>query len=87
MNFLKYFETLWKIAIAMALFTAVFNIFKYQTIDYHVYLPIVCAIMSFVLWRNLKGQREFMEKMKQRREAEEKSEEIATEDKVENTDN
>ena len=86
MNFLKYFETLWKIAIAMAIFTAVFNIFKYQTVDYHVYLPIVCGIMSFVLWRNLKGQREFMEKMKQKREAQEKAEEIAAEDREENTD-
>jgi hypothetical protein len=87
MNFLKYFETLWKIAIALAIFTAVFNIFKYQTIDYNVYLPIVCGIMSFVLWRNLKGQREFMEKMKQKREAQEKSEEMPAEEIVENTDN
>jgi hypothetical protein len=71
MKFLKYFETLWKVAIALSLFTAVFNIFRYKTFDYHVFLPIVCAIMSFVLWRNLQGQRQFMEKMRQRREEDE----------------
>jgi hypothetical protein len=71
MKFLKYFETLWKVAIALSLFTAVFNIFRYKTFDYNVFLPIVCAIMSFVLWRNLQGQRQFMEKMRQRREEDE----------------
>ncbi len=71
MKFLKYFETLWKVAIALSLFTAVFNIFRYKTFDYLVFLPIVCAIMSFVLWRNLQGQRQFMEKMRQRREEDE----------------
>ncbi len=74
MKFLKYFETLWKVAIALSLLTAVINVFRFKTFDYHVFLPIVCAIMSFVLWRNLQGQRLFMEKMRERREKEELTE-------------
>ena len=85
MKFLKYFETLWKVAIALALFTAIFNLITYKTFDYHVYLPIVCAIMSYVLWRNLQGQRQFMEKMKEKRDAQELKESLEPEN-VENTE-
>ena len=79
MKILKYFETLWKIAIALALCTAIYNIIRFKTFDYHVYLPLVCAIMSFVLWRNLQGQRKFMDKMREKIDAEEQAQAEAAE--------
>jgi hypothetical protein len=50
-------------------------VFKYQKFDNHVYMPIVCGILCVFLWRNLKSQRKFSEKMQSQNEDVDKKEE------------
>jgi len=68
MKMLILFERLWITAFGLSMFVAVFNLFKYKQFDNHVYMPIVCGILCIFLWRNLKSQRLFTEKMNKRNE-------------------
>ncbi|MEI6311901.1 MAG: hypothetical protein WCP57_06565 [Bacteroidota bacterium] len=68
MKMLIVFERLWITAFGLSIFVAIFNLIKYKQFDNHVYMPIVCGILCIFLWRNLKSQREFTEKMNERNE-------------------
>lgn len=75
MKILQIFERMWLVAFGLSIFVAIFNIFKYQKFDNHVYMPIVCGILCIFLWRNLKSQRKFSEKMQSQNEDVDKKEE------------
>jgi hypothetical protein len=66
---------MWLVAFGLSIFVAIFNVFKYQKFDNHVYMPIVCGILCVFLWRNLKSQRKFSEKMQSQNEDVDKKEE------------
>ena len=53
MKILQIFERMWLVAFGLSIFVAIFNVFKYQKFDNHVYMPIVCGILCVFLWRNL----------------------------------
>jgi hypothetical protein len=75
MKILQIFERMWLVAFGLSIFVAIFNVFKYQKFDNHVYMPIVCGILCIFLWRNLKSQRKFSEKMQRQNEDVDKKEE------------
>ena len=75
MKILQIFERMWLVAFGLSIFVAIFNVFKYQKFDNHVYMPIVCGILCVFLWRNLKSQRKFSEKMQRQNEDVDKKEE------------
>jgi hypothetical protein len=75
MKILQIFERMWLVAFGLSIFVAIFNVFKYQKFDNHVYMPIVCGILCIFLWRNLKNQRKFSEKMQNQNEDVDKKEE------------
>jgi|688.fasta_scaffold13072_5 hypothetical protein len=75
MKILQIFERMWLVAFGLSIFVAIFNVFKYQKFDNHVYMPIVCGILCVFLWRNLKSQRKFSEKMQSQNEDVDKKEE------------
>lgn len=78
MKILQLFERMWLVAFALSIFVAIFNAFKYQKFDNHVYMPIVCGILCIFLYRNLNSQRKFSEKMSSQNKDLGKKEEDAT---------
>lgn len=79
MKILQIFERMWLVAFALSVFVAIFNAFKYQKFDNHVYMPLVCGILCVFLYRNLNSQRKFTEKMDaQKNNVDKKEEEAAS---------
>lgn len=60
---MKLFEKLWIAAIVLSIIVAIYNAIRVQQFNNKVYMPIICAILCFFLWRNLRSQRLFSEKM------------------------
>ncbi|HRN94041.1 MAG: hypothetical protein M9931_00920 [Chitinophagales bacterium] len=63
MKILRLFEKAWIAALICAFAVAIFNFFTLFTFDYRVYFPFFCGIFCTVIWRNLRGQRKFYEKL------------------------
>jgi len=61
MRFLKLLEKAWLIAIAGAIGLGLYNMIMLRAITHQVYFPFFCAGFCFLLYRNIKRQRQFLE--------------------------
>jgi 4-amino-4-deoxy-L-arabinose transferase-like glycosyltransferase len=62
-NFLKYLETAWILAGICALVVMLYNLVMLHTFDNRVYFPLFCAVFCGLIWYNIRGQRQFREKI------------------------
>ena len=63
-NFLSVLEKAWLFAVFSAIATAVYFVFTERAFGYHVYFPLICAGFCFLIYRNIREQREFIDKHK-----------------------
>jgi len=63
MKFLFYLERAWVVAAIASLVVAIVNFASRGIFDNRVYFPIFCAGFCLLLWRNVRGQRKFRDKV------------------------
>ncbi|HEY0261657.1 MAG TPA: hypothetical protein VGB95_01430 [Chitinophagales bacterium] len=63
-NFLSILEKAWLFAVFCAIATAIYFAFTERTFSYHIYFPLICAGFCFLIYRNIRGQRKFIDKHK-----------------------
>lgn len=63
-NFLFILERAWLAAIAAAVGFAVYSAITYKAFNHLVYFPLICAGFCFLIYRNIRGQRQFLDKHK-----------------------
>lgn len=64
MKFLSILEKAWLLAAIAAIVMGTYNLFTIQQLHYKVYFPFICCGFCLLIYRNIRGQRLFVEKMK-----------------------
>ncbi|MFN8297532.1 MAG: hypothetical protein U0T75_00405 [Chitinophagales bacterium] len=63
MKFLLYLEKAWVVAAVASFIVTIYNAITFRVFDNHVYFPLFCGIFCLLIWRNVRSQRLFREKM------------------------
>jgi hypothetical protein len=64
MRFLKILEKAWLAAAAVALMTGIYYLITLKAIVHLVYFPFLCCLFCLLIYRNIKSQRLFQERLK-----------------------
>lgn len=62
----KVLQYIWAVTGVFALLLAAYNWFSLKEINQHVYMPFFISIFCYVLYRNVKAQRNFTDKIKEK---------------------
>jgi hypothetical protein len=65
MKFLAILEKAWLAAAVAAVVMGTYNLITLQQLVYKVYFPYICCGFCLLIYRNIRGQRMFLEKMKE----------------------